>query len=85
MLSENLRTTRSAVVLSTAFCVFDVSPAAMCHQRLKRVFAIEIEKCERCGGKVKIIACIEDPVVTFTRIRNGRGDLSDEKVYQPMT
>ena len=29
-------------------------------QRLKRVFSIEIEKCERCGGKVKIIACIED-------------------------
>ena len=32
-------------------------------QRLKRVFAIEIEKCEKCGGKVKIIACIEDPEV----------------------
>ena len=29
-------------------------------QRLKRVFAIEIEKCEKCGGSVKIIACIED-------------------------
>ena len=32
-------------------------------QRLKRVFAIEIEKCEKCGGRVKIIACIEDPEV----------------------
>ncbi len=32
-------------------------------QRLKRVFAIEIEKCEKCGGKVKIIASIEDPDV----------------------
>jgi hypothetical protein len=31
-------------------------------QRLKRVFAIEIETCEKCGGNVKIIACIEDPV-----------------------
>ena len=29
-------------------------------QRLKRVFSIEIEKREKCGGKVKIIACIED-------------------------
>ncbi len=29
-------------------------------QRLERVFAIEIEKGEKCGGKVKIIACIED-------------------------
>jgi hypothetical protein len=27
---------------------------------LKRVFGIEIEKCEKCGGRVKIIACIED-------------------------
>ena len=32
-------------------------------QRLKRVFAIEIEKCEKCGGCVKIIACIEDAEV----------------------
>lgn len=29
-------------------------------QRLKRVFAIEIEKCAKCGGKMKVIACIED-------------------------
>ena len=32
-------------------------------QRLKRVFAIEIEKCEKCGGAVRIIASIEDPDV----------------------
>ncbi|MFQ5410627.1 MAG: transposase, partial [Anaerolineales bacterium] len=32
-------------------------------QRLRRVFAIEIEKCDRCGGPVKIIASIEDPAV----------------------
>jgi len=32
-------------------------------QRLKRVFNIDIEKCERCGGRVKVVACIEDPVV----------------------
>ena len=29
-------------------------------QRLKRVFSIDIEVCGRCGGSVKIIACIED-------------------------
>jgi len=29
--------------------------------RLKRVFGIDIEKCEHCGGEVKIIASIEDP------------------------
>ena len=28
-----------------------------------RVFGIEIESCERCGGAVKIIASIEDPQV----------------------
>jgi hypothetical protein len=32
-------------------------------QRLKRVFNIDIETCERCAGQVKIIACIEDPAV----------------------
>ena len=32
-------------------------------QRLKRVFNIEITVCEHCGGKVKIIACIEDQVI----------------------
>ena len=32
-------------------------------QRLKRVFSIEIEKCEKCGGKARIIASIEDPGV----------------------
>ena len=29
-------------------------------QRLKRVFNIDIEICGRCGGAVKVIACIED-------------------------
>ena len=29
-------------------------------KRLKRVFDIEITVCEHCGGKVKIISCIED-------------------------
>ena len=32
-------------------------------QRLKRVFNIDIETCERCQGPVRIIACIEDPAV----------------------
>jgi hypothetical protein len=32
-------------------------------QRLKRVFIIDIETCETCQGQVKVIACIEDPVV----------------------
>ena len=32
-------------------------------QRLKRVFSIDIETCEKCKGPVKIIACVEDPIV----------------------
>jgi len=31
-------------------------------QRLKRVFDIDVETCVRCGGRVRVIACIEDPV-----------------------
>jgi hypothetical protein len=30
-------------------------------QRLKRVFTIDIETCPQCGGKLRVIACIEDP------------------------
>ena len=30
-------------------------------QRLKRVFAIDIVSCRRCGGQLRVIACIEDP------------------------
>ena len=29
-------------------------------QRLKRVFNIDIGVCGRCGGSVRIVACIED-------------------------
>jgi len=32
-------------------------------RRLKRVFHIDIESCERCGGAVRIIASIEDPQI----------------------
>jgi hypothetical protein len=32
-------------------------------QRLKRVFNIDISTCDACGGAVKIIASIEDPMV----------------------
>ena len=30
-------------------------------QRLKRAFTIDIETCPECGGKLRVIACIEDP------------------------
>ena len=32
-------------------------------QRLKRVFTIDVETCRECGGAMKVIACIADPVV----------------------
>ncbi len=32
-------------------------------QRLKRVFNIDIETCSGCGGAMKVIAAIEDPIV----------------------
>ena len=32
-------------------------------QRLKRVFGIDIKMCGKCGGKVKVIAVIEEPAV----------------------
>ena len=31
--------------------------------RLKRAFNIDIKTCEACRGVVKVIACIDDPVV----------------------
>jgi hypothetical protein len=32
-------------------------------QRLKRVFAIDIEVCRRCSGRLRVIASIENPEV----------------------
>jgi hypothetical protein len=41
-------------------------------QRLKRVFAIDIETCPNCGGKLTVIACIEDPDVIATILEHIR-------------
>jgi hypothetical protein len=41
----------------------DMYPEGIKAQRLKRVFNIDIETCRECGGSVRVIACIEDPVV----------------------
>jgi hypothetical protein len=30
-------------------------------QRYKCAYAIDIETCPECGGKLSVIACIEDP------------------------
>jgi hypothetical protein len=42
-------------------------------QRLKRVFAIDVETCSVCGGSMKVIACIEDPLVIKTILTHLRG------------
>ena len=55
-------------------------------QRLKRVFAIDIETCPKCGGELRVIACIgirchrHDPrlfpcqfVYTISRLKRGSG------------
>jgi hypothetical protein len=38
-------------------------PSMTWAKRLKRVFAIEIERCWRCGGRLRVIASIEDEAV----------------------
>jgi hypothetical protein len=46
-------------------------------RRLKRVFAIEIEQCAGCGGRLKVIASIEDPEV-IERILAHRRERGEE-------
>jgi hypothetical protein len=51
-------------------------------QRLKRVFNIDIETCEQCGGAVKVIASIDKsagkPICTANAVRRFRHkDVSD--------
>ena len=46
-------------------------------QRLKRVFNIDIEVCGRCGGSVRVIACIEDQDIVdkiLAHLRNKEQD-----------
>jgi hypothetical protein len=41
-------------------------------QGLSRVFRIDVTRCERCGGPVRIIASLGDPAV-ISRILAARG------------
>jgi len=41
----------------------DCSPNLSWAQRLKRVFAIDIETCRQCGGRLRVIASIEPPAL----------------------
>ena len=42
-------------------------------QRLKRVFNIDVEICGVCGGTMKVIACVEDPLVIKKILTHLRG------------
>src|SRR5690606_11443048 len=59
--------TRAAVVSEREASVTDQQRALTWAQRLKRVFAIDIETCRRCGGRLRVIASIEEPA-TIERI-----------------
>ena len=51
--------------------------------RLKRVFNIDIETCERCQGPVRIIACIEDPTVIRQILEHLTNKETDDSRAQP--
>ena len=50
-------------------------------QRLKRVFGIEIERCARCGARLKIVASIEDPAVNARIL--AQGDHASDRSQEP--
>ena len=54
-------------------------------QRLKRVFAIDIETCPKCGGTLRVIACIENPDVIATILEHvgARGVAATAKSRAP--
>jgi hypothetical protein len=52
-------------------------------QRLKRVFHIDIETCRECGGAMKVIACIEDPVV-IQKILDHLKDKAETTAHTPL-
>ena len=46
---------------ATAECPPPKHVALTWARRLKRVFGVDIEQCVRCGGRLRVIASIEDP------------------------
>ena len=46
-------------------------------RRLKRVFVIDIERCARCGGRLEVIANIEEPAL-IARIHAHRRERGEE-------
>ena len=52
-------------------------------KRLKRVFNIDIETCDKCGGDVRIIASIEDPIVIEKILTHLNDKLSSVAIELP--
>jgi hypothetical protein len=52
-------------------------------RRLKRVFGIDIERCARCGGQLKVIGSIEDPEV-IKRILAHRQERGEDAPVAPL-
>ena len=52
-------------------------------QPLKRVFNIDITTCEECGGTVKVVASIENPVV-IKQILAHLERKAESKVFNPL-
>jgi hypothetical protein len=52
-------------------------------QRLKRVFAVEIETCRRCGGRLRVIASIEAPPVIARILEHLGGDIESVDPAHP--
>ena len=50
-------------------------------RRLQRVFGVEIQACARCGGKLAIIASIEEPAVIAKILAHLQGTLPEQ--YRP--
>ena len=54
-------------------------------QRLTRVFKIDIEVCGRCGGSVRVIACIEDQTIIDRILDHLRNKESTSPAPPPLT
>lgn len=69
--------TRAATATERAeVSVSDRQRAMSWAQRLRRVFAIDIETCRQCGGKLRVIASIEQPAV-IERILDHLGHIAE--------
>jgi len=62
--SNSVYASKPNIAKSISACVeAELHRAMTWMQRLKRVFNIDVEICEHCGGHVKVIASIDDPKV----------------------